>query len=169
MRSIIQYEVSPPTNLGSWGYYVSYQAFAPVESFSQDLPVMLAQVFSLSENAAAVMAKSQREIAAAKKLADAQHAAADKVAQAHYDQTRSVEENEQIKMRSLTDFDEVIRGERTIEDTRTGEQTSVNLADVHNIVDNLNYNDPGHYREIPLRDQFYPMPGHENDPDYVGR
>jgi nucleoid DNA-binding protein len=167
-RVFIQFEFSPVVS-GSWGYYISLQLFAPPETFKQDYPVMMAQAFSLSENAAVVAAKGQRERDAAAKLAAAQQAAAAKVAQAHYDQTKSIEENEQIKMRSLTDFDEVIRGERTIEDTQTGEQTSVNLADVHNIVDNLNYNDPDRYKEIPLRDQFFPLPGHENDPDYLSR
>ena len=72
-------------------------------------------------------------------------------------------------MRSLTDFDEVIRGERTIEDTRTGEQTSVNLADVHDIVDRLNYTDPDRYKELPLRDLTFPSAVHVNDPDYIPR
>ncbi len=111
---------------------------------------MLAQAFSLNENPDAIAAKSAREINAANQHAAAMRAANQKVADANYARTQSVEDNEIVKMRSLTDFDEVIRGERTIEDTRTGEQTSVNLADVHDIVDRLNYTDPDRYKELPL-------------------
>ncbi|HEX3357747.1 MAG TPA: hypothetical protein VHS31_12320 [Tepidisphaeraceae bacterium] len=168
MRVLIQFEYTPVVN-GTWGYYVSLQLIAPRDTFEKDLPVMLAQAFSLSENADAVAAKSRREIDAANAHAKAMQAANQKIADAHYANTESVERNEQIKMRSLTDFDETIRGERTIEDTQTGEQTSVNLADVHNIVDKLNYQDPDRYREIPLRDKFYPIPGGENQPDYIPR
>jgi hypothetical protein len=181
-RVLIQFEVSPVRN-GTWGYYTSIQLIAPQETFKQDLPVMMAQAWSLKENAAAVGAKSRREIDAANKLAEAQRAANAKIAQAHYDHNKSVAEasarqsqnqrdidnNETIKLRSITDFDETIRGVRTVEDTQTGEQKSVNLADVHDIVDHLNEQDPGRYREIPLRDEVYPLPGHENDRDYLSR
>ena len=181
-RSMIQFEISPLRN-GSWGYYAVYQVFAPPDTFDKDLPVMLAQVFSLSENADAVAAKSQREMAAAKKLADAQSAANAKIAQAHYDHNKSVAEasarqtksredadrNEKIKARNAADFIETIRGERTVEDTQTGEKTSVNLGDVHEMVEKANYQNPGRFREIPLRDEVYPMAGHENEPDYLAR
>jgi hypothetical protein len=168
-RVFIQFEASPVTNLGTWGVYVYLQLFAPVETFKKDYVIMMAQAFSLNEDAAVIADKSRREIAAAKKLAEAQQAAAAKLAQARYERTEDIERNEIIKLRSLTDFDEVIRGERTVEDTQTGDQASANLADVHKIVDALNYNDPGRYREIPLRDKLYPLPGHENDPDYIPR
>ncbi len=181
-RSLIQFEISPLRN-GSWGFYASLQVLAPPDTFEHDLPVMLAQVFSLSENEEAVKAKSQREMAAAKQLADAQAAANAKIAQAHYDHNKSVAEasarqskawedadrNEKIKQRTATDFIETIRGERTVEDTVTGEKTSVNLADVHDIVDKANYQNPGRFREIPLRDEVYPMAGRENEPDYLPR
>jgi len=61
---------------------------------------MMAQAFSLNENAAAVADKSHREMAAAKALADAQSAANAKVAQANYDHTKSEEINSQIRLRS---------------------------------------------------------------------
>ena len=168
-RSVIQIETRPPAAGGMWGYYITDEVIAPAETFEHDLPIMLAQVFSMSENAAAIMAKSRTEIAAANAHAEAQRNAAQSVANAHYAQTKSIEDDEQIKMRTNTDVDEMIRGERTIEDTQTGEQASVNLADVHDIVDNLNHYEPDRYKEIPLRDQFFPMPGKENEPDYVGR
>ena len=52
----------------------------------------------------------------------------------------------------------MIRGYRTVEDTRTGDRTSVDLGNVRDIVDELNQGDPGRYKEIPLRDEFYPQP-----------
>jgi hypothetical protein len=63
---------------------------------------------------------------------------------------------ENIQDRSFADFDEVIRGYRTVEDTRTGDRTSVDLGNVHDIVEKLNERDPGRYKEIPLRDEMYP-------------
>ncbi len=96
-RMLIQFEVTPVIN-GTWGYYVSLQLIAPRETFDKDLPVMLAQAFSLSENGAAIAAKSRREIDAANKLAAAQRAANQKVADAHYAYTQAVEDNENIKM-----------------------------------------------------------------------
>jgi hypothetical protein len=182
-RVLIQFEVSPLTRMGTWGYYTFLQLMSPPESYDQDLPVMLAQSFSLAENADVIMAKSQKEMDAARKLAEAQRKAADEIAKAHYQHNKDVadasarqskawrddEINDAIKHRSITDFDETIRGIRTVEDTQTGEKTSVNLGDVHQIVDNLNYHDPGRYREIPLRDEMFPLAGHENDRDYLGR
>jgi hypothetical protein len=63
--------------------------------------------------------------------------------------------------RSNANFDEMIRGYRTVEDTATGDKTSVDLGDVHQVVQNLNYSDPGRYKEIPLRDELYPLPGQQ--------
>ena len=56
------------------------------------------------------------------------------------------------------DFDEVIRGVRTVEDTQTGYRTSVDLGNVNQIVDKLNKHDPGRYIQIPLRDELAPLP-----------
>jgi hypothetical protein len=67
--------------------------------------------------------------------------------------------NSVIRSRSNDDFDEVIRGFRTVEDTNTGEKRSVDLGNVDQIVDNLNYYDPGRYKQIPLRDEADPLPG----------
>jgi len=52
----------------------------------------------------------------------------------------------------------VIRGYRTVEDTTTGERSSVNLGKVDDVVNKLNEGDPGRYKQIPLRDEMYPMP-----------
>ncbi len=50
----------------------------------------------------------------------------------------------------------MIRGYRTVEDTRTGERGSVDLGNVDNFVDTLNESDPDRYRQIPLRDEADP-------------
>jgi hypothetical protein len=36
---------------------------------------------------------------------------------------------------------------------------SVDLGNVDRIVDRLNEGDPGRYKQIPLRDEMYPLPG----------
>jgi hypothetical protein len=172
-----------PPAAGAWNDYIYYQASAPTRTFERDLPAMLAEAFSMSENADAVMAKSRREIAAANALADSQRAANARIVDARMTASRAagaatdarirstenIERDAEIRQRSAADFDEVIRGERTVEDTQTGERTRVDLGDVHDIVDHLNEADPGRYKEVPLRDEMYPMPGHETDQDDIAR
>ena len=83
MRALIQFEIMPPSS-GLWQFYVSLQLMSPRETFEQDLPVMLAQAFSLNENPDAIAAKSAREINAANQHAAAMRAANQKVADANY-------------------------------------------------------------------------------------
>ena len=78
------------------------------------------------------------------------------------DYFKSIQRNSLIRDRSATDFDEVIRGVRTVQDTRTGERTSVDLGNVNEIVDKLNEHDPGRYVQIPLRDELFPLPQEPN-------
>jgi len=78
------------------------------------------------------------------------------------DYFKSQQRNSLIRERSAIDFDEVIRGERTVQDTQTGERTSVNLGNVNEIVDKLNERDPGRYIQIPLRDEMAPLPAPSN-------
>jgi hypothetical protein len=181
-RNLLDIELHPPA-AGFWNDYIYYQVAGPRETFGQDLPVMLAEVFSMRENVAAVMAQSAREIQAANALAEGQRAATNRIIDARMSQSRAageltnqrlnatenIERDSQLRERNAADFDEVTRGIRTVEDTTTGERTSVSLPDVHDIVDHLNEVDPGRYREIPLRDEVFPMPGHENDRDYLQR
>ena len=75
----------------------------------------------------------------------------------HY--RESMHNNEVVRTRSNADFDEVIRGYRTMEDTASGNRTTVDLGHIDNVVDKLNEGDPGRYRQIPLRDETAPMPG----------
>ncbi|MGH7972992.1 MAG: hypothetical protein ACREIC_30110, partial [Limisphaerales bacterium] len=80
--------------------------------------------------------------------------------QAALDQrNRNWEGQQNAQARQNDNFDEVLRGYRTVEDTRTGEKHSVDLGNVDRIVDALNEHDPDRYRQIPLRDEADPLIG----------
>jgi hypothetical protein len=172
-RILFQFRLMPLSNLGAWGYYGQIYLMAPQETYERDLPVMMAQAWSLKEDAAAVGRKSAAEIAAANELARQKREAAQRLAEQRYGQTEAIERQSQERsqanadadrasterLRIADDGDEVIRGIRTVQDTRTGQKTSVNLGDVDNVVDRLNEIDPGRYRQIPLRDESHPLPG----------
>ncbi len=159
-RSLIQMEVYM-VGQGTWAFYAT-QLLAPKDTFDKDLPVMLAQSMSLKENAAVIQQNTQNAIAAQNRWFAAQQAAHKQVTDAFDSYNKSVERNSTIRSRSNTDFDETIRGYRTVEDTTTGERTSVDLGNVHDVVEHLNQADPGRYREIPLRDELYPLPGQDH-------
>jgi hypothetical protein len=67
---------------------------------------------------------------------------------------RSTEYAQRVHDRAFADFDEVIRGYRTVEDTATGERRDTDLGWVDRVVDKLNEK-AGYerYKQIPLRDQ----------------
>ncbi len=67
----------------------------------------------------------------------------------------SVQHNSLLTDRTNADFDEVIHGYRTIEDTQTGDR-AYDLGNVNEIVNSLNEHDPGRYIQIPLRDEGVP-------------
>jgi hypothetical protein len=134
-------------------------AGAPDATFKSDLPTMLAIMNSLKENAAVFQQQTQQQIARQNQWFAAQQASQRKVQAAYDDYNKDMATNSIIRARSDDNFDEVIRGVRTVEDTSTGEKTSVDLGNVDNIVDNLNYAQPGRYKEIPLRDEADPLPG----------
>ena len=123
---------------------------------------MLAIATSLKTDPAAVQRATGRAI-------DAQDANFRALQKAHATQVagfddymKSQQRNSLIRDRSATDFDEVIRGQRTVEDTRTGERTSVDLGNVNEIVDKLNEHNPDRYIQIPLRDELHPLPNQPN-------
>jgi len=146
---------------------------APDATFERDLPTMRAMVYSLKEDAQAIGQKAQQALNAQNQWFQAQQQAHrqqvegfERQQQAHrevtkaYDrQNKDWEKNQNSTSRSHDDFDEVIRGYRTVEDTRTGVKTGVDLGNVDVIVDKLNEADPGRYRQIPLRDEMDPLPG----------
>jgi hypothetical protein len=59
--------------------------------------------------------------------------------------------------RGHDNYDEVLRGYRTVEDTQTMVKGSVDLGNVDKILDDLDERKPGRYRQIPLRDQADPV------------
>ena len=160
-RSIVfqsAYQLGP----GAWGFYVT-QVIGPRDTFKQDAPVLLAQCNSVKENAAVIQQKTHDAIAASNARFQAQQDIM-KQKQASFDSyLKDVQHNQLLTERSNTNFDEYIRGTRDVQDTTTGQKTAVNLGDVHQIVNNLNQYDPGRYKEIPLRDELYPLPGHEQE------
>jgi hypothetical protein len=155
---------------GAWTLFISILR-APDATFDRDLPVMRAMARSVTENAQAIQQKTQQNIQAQNQRFQAQQQAhrqqveafdarqkAYREVQAAQDRrNRSWEENQTRRARSNDDFDEYVRGYRTVEDTRTGEKTSVDLGNVDRIVDRLNEGDPGRYRQIPLRDEADPL------------
>jgi hypothetical protein len=146
---------------GAWSVYFT-ELVAPDASFDKDFPAMLAIATSLKLNSQAVQRETGRAI-------DAQNANFRAMQRAHATQQegfedyfKSMQRNSTIRDRSAANFDEMIRGVRTVEDTRTGERTSVDLGNVDQIVDRLNEHDPGRYEQIPLRDELYPLPPEPN-------
>ena len=142
---------------GAWYLYVS-EASAPDASFDTDWPVMLAIATSLKTDPQAVQRATSRAIDAQNQNFRAMQQAHATQQAAFDDYFKSVQRNSVIRERSAIDFDEVIRGVRTVEDTRTGYRTSVDLGNVDQIVDKLNEHDPGRYVQIPLRDETAPLP-----------
>jgi hypothetical protein len=142
---------------GSWYLYVSEGA-GPDATFDKDWPVMLAIATSLKTDPQAVQRATSRAVDAQNQNFRAMQRAHDTQMAAFDDYFKSMQRNSVIRERSAIDFDEVIRGERTVEDTRTGYRTSVDLGNVDQIVDKLNEYDPGRYVQIPLRDEVAPLP-----------
>lgn len=143
---------------GAWSIIWTELA-APDMTFDRDLPVMSAIVQSFKTDPGAMQRETGRAIAAAnQRFAAYQRAHATQV-QAFDDYFQSQQRNSLIRDRVAIDFDEVIRGVRTVEDARTGERHSVDLGNVKEIVDELNRPEPGRFIEIPLRDELAPLPG----------
>jgi hypothetical protein len=162
--------VSTVPSQGGWMYYME-ELRAQETTFQRDLPTMLSMAQSwriykdvTERRGAAQLAQQRQENEAQQRRAKAQ-------AEANYESTRRWEESQKQKyshsgnapsggaygassnQATLDDFSEYIRGNRTVEDTRTGVKGSVDLGNVDQIVDQLNTFDPGRFRQIPLRDE----------------
>jgi hypothetical protein len=148
------------------------QLRAPDATFERDKPVMFQMVNSLKSNDAAIQAKSSRELAAQRQRFEAQQArmraqqaANDAQHKQYWQHQKDMEASHKAASDAQRDtarrndnFDEYIRGVRTVEDTQTGVKTSVDLGNVDKVVEDLNVADPGRYKEIPLRDEAHPLP-----------
>jgi hypothetical protein len=131
---------------------------APDATFEHDLAAMMAMANSWKGNDKVITQKSQEGIRASNQRFEAFQQAQREKSDAFDRQNQDWQRNQLTQSRSNDDFDEMIRGYRTVEDTRTGEKKSVDLGNVDNIVDSLNQGDPGRYQQIPLRDEADPTP-----------
>jgi hypothetical protein len=151
-RGLAQLECYPISN-DTWAYYF-IGGSAPDTTFDRDLPVMIdiAKSWKLNDNA---VANNTQQNIAAQNQRFAAFEQSMKENQAAFDgYMQSVRNSETVREKSNADFDEVIRGYRTVEDTKTGERTDVDLGNVHDIVQKMNeYDGADRYKEIPLRDQ----------------
>ena len=154
-RVLAQIETDPTGN-DSFLFWLTAGA-APDATFTQDVPTMLAIIASLHENVAVIQARTQQKLDQQRQWFAAQQQAHKELMAAYEGYNRAQARNSTIRSRSNDDFDEVIRGYRTVQDTRTGEQRSVDLGNVDIIVDALNRGDPGRYKQIPLRDEADPL------------
>jgi hypothetical protein len=167
-QAITRFEVDP---ISDQAFMISAaSARGPDATFERDFPLMLSMMQSLRFNEAVVNQKNQQALLAqqqsfeagqrAHKEQMAAYDAQNRAWQARQDdndaRNRNWQDRQNAVARRNDDFDEVIRGYRTVEDTRTGEKSSVNLGNVDKIVDDLNERDPGRYRQIPLKDELHP-------------
>ncbi len=141
---------------GTWSYFATLVR-APDATFDHDLPLMLELSFSEKENAQVIMNKARQHVAASRQQNDEAIAQVQQRSKEFDAQRADNERASNARMRQSDDFDEVIRGTRTVEDTRTGEKVSVDLGDVDRITDKLNESDSGRYQQIPLRDEVDPV------------
>ena len=146
-----------PVGADSWMMSTS-SVRAPDATFDQDLPVMLAMYGSVRENVGVIQQKTNENIDAMNQRFAAQQKAHRELVAAYEQSNRNWEHNQTIQSRSADNFSEAMRGYRTVEDTVTGERTSVDLGNVDQIVDTLNEHDPDRFRQIPLRDENNPLP-----------
>jgi hypothetical protein len=143
-----------PLGQFAWGFYTSY-ATAPEATFDSDLPVMIQIAKSWKLNDQQVMDNSHQMIEAQNRSFAAFEHSMKERNQAFDSYMQSVRNSERVRERSNADFDEVIRGYRTVEDTQTGDRRDVNLGYSKEIVDKLNEKEGyARYKEIPLRDQY---------------
>lgn len=153
-----QVEVDPLPGANDSFMFGLAGASAPDDSFDRDLPTMLAIMGSVRENAAVIAAQTRQQIDGQNQRFAAQQKAHRELVAAYDDYNKAQARNSVVRSRSVDDFDEVIRGYRTVEDTGTGYRGSVDLGNVDHVVDALNQAQPGRYRQIPLRDEADPLP-----------
>jgi hypothetical protein len=146
-----------PTSQTSFMVFMT-QLRAPDASWARDEPVMLAIARSLKTNDDRVREVSGQALAAQNQWFASQQAAHRQQVESNDAYNRQWERDSNARSRGHDDFDEVLRGYRTVEDTSTGERRSVDLGNVDGVVDELNRGDPGRYQQIPLRDEADPVP-----------
>jgi len=146
----------PLTAGQSWTYTATAMR-APDATFEHDLPVMMEMITSKRENGAVIMAKARENVRASQARNAAVVGQVQERSRAFDAQRAANARASNARARQQDDFDEGIRGTRTVEDTRTGQRGSVDLGDADRITDKLNEGDPDRYRQIPLRDEADPI------------
>ncbi len=122
---------------GSWLLYQTYVS-SPTQSFAQNLPVLV-RIWNSALTAQHVI--QERLDNALNSLREAGEI-----------WRQSTQNRQQAEQRMADDWTEVFRGTRVIEDTRTGTRVDASIGYSTEIVDLLNRQSPGRYREIPLRE-----------------
>ncbi|HEX8325382.1 MAG TPA: hypothetical protein VF595_15880 [Tepidisphaeraceae bacterium] len=157
---------SPPGQVGMWMFYM-VEIAAPVETWDQDVPTMLAMMKSRRENAAVCQqvdlqrqnairaqgAASQARLNAQFEAGQARHRAQVASFDAY---NRQIAVNQNRIARSNDNFIELMRGYRTVVDTQTNTKFDADLTNVDGLVNGLNANDPGRFVQVPFRDEMNP-------------
>lgn len=150
-RAVARVETAP-LGQDAWMYWAC-EAQAPEASFDADLPAMIQMLGSWKvDNQGLARVTKQNIDASNRQFEDGQRR--HKELTASFDRyNESWRQGQVTQQRGHDDFIETIRGTRTVEDTRTGERHDADLGTVDQTVDTLNENDPGRFKQIPLRDQ----------------
>jgi hypothetical protein len=165
-KNLAQLDLVPPSN-EFWMLRFGAELRAPDATFDHDLPLMLKIAKSWHGNDAVMARRTNAQTAAKQRRFDAfqgqqreKSAAFDRyiadqeqASNARIAGTEASTKASNDRLRSANDVDEMIRGVRTVEDTQTGQRTSVDLGDVDKVVDQLNEHDSDRYKQIPLRDE----------------
>jgi hypothetical protein len=139
-RALALVFVGAPMADGTWLYYESSVA-SPVETFAQNLPVLMRIVASARTSWHVQMGRLEDAMAKLREAGEIWR-------QTTQTRQRSIE-------RSHADWTEAFRGTRIIRDTHTGNQADVDLGYARDVVRKLNELEPGRYREVPLRELMY--------------
>lgn len=150
-RAIAMVICSPAAG-GQWMLHLS-QMRAPVAVFDRDLPTMI-EIWG-GWGVSPEETKRRLDEAAASMRATTEILRRAREERAAHEAARKHAQQEQDRPDPNADFDETIRGWRTVEDTLTGERKQVPLGDVDDIVQTLNEREGwGRYKGIPLRNEW---------------
>jgi hypothetical protein len=131
---------------GQWGLHFS-QMCAPVAIFERDLPTMI-EIWSGWTVSDVEVHRRLGEAAASLK-------ATGEILRRAREERSAHEAARAQRQDTNADFDEAIRGWRTVEDTLTGEKKQVSLGDVDIIVQGLNEHEGwARFKGIPLREDW---------------
>ena len=153
LRGWAKYECIPTGPL-SWLFGITCDISAPEATFDRELPTMMKIAGSWKVNDRAVQGNASQMIAEMNRNFEATQKAIRGVGEAFDRKLQSDRANERIRDRSHANWSEMMRGNRTVEDTATRGRTDVPLSESGRIVDKANES-AGYkrYREVPLRDQ----------------